>query len=272
MQKIKTSYGSIAYDEHGTGQAVVLLHANAGDHHNFDSIVPGLSAQFRTIAFDLPGFGESDACRPPNATTSKYMALAVEAAIDELGLEKAFFIGNSLGGYIAARLAITQPERVSALVLVDTAGFSPQTPFTRFFCQVKGREWVTRLIDTQFAKRYLKRRNQFVKDIINLTDHYRQNPVQVAVNAALWRSFSHPESDLRQLASSIHVPSLLIWGRYDPVVSLAVGELAQAIIPNAQLSVLDTGHMPFAEDPPGFLKIVEPFLQALQSQGEQLHA
>ena len=89
----------------------------------------------------------------------------------------------------------------------------------------------------------------------------REDPGLQAVSH-LWRSFGSPEHDLREQAHTITAPTLVIWGRHDPVIPLRVGRRAAATIPGAQLVVLDTGHVPHTSDPQGFAAHVTPFADA----------
>jgi pimeloyl-ACP methyl ester carboxylesterase len=196
------------------------------------------------------------------------LADVLEDIVTALGLESAIFLGNSVGGFAAARLAIRSPERVRALILVDTGGFTTPTLFSKLFCRVKGSEFITRVFATVWARVYLKRRTPLVQQIIERVDKGRALPARVAVDAAVWRSFSHPEHDLRASAKQIVAPTLLIYGRYDPVITFKHdGRNARAAIPHAQFVVLPTGHEAFAEDPEAFLQVVEPFLQSVLVQG-----
>lgn len=196
------------------------------------------------------------------------MAEVLEAVVDGLHLEPAIFLGNSVGGYAAARLAIRHPERVRALILVDSGGFSPPALFIRLFCWLKGRELVTRLVATRWAKLYLKRRTPLVNRLIAAIDAGRAIPSRMAVDAAIWRSFNHPDHDLRAAAAQITAPTLLVYGRFDPAIRFhRDGRNAQASIRHAQLVVLDTGHEPFAEDPATFLKALDPFLHSVAEDG-----
>jgi len=264
MLTIETRAGIVAYEEQGTGAPLLLLHANPGDHSHFAEIVPTLARSYRTIALDWPGYGESTPPDPPRAASAMLMADALEDVVERLNLEPAIIIGNSVGGYAAARLEIRHPERVRALILVDSGGFTSWSPGGRFFSWFKGREFVTRLIAKSLAQSYLKRRTPLVEQIIGRIDEGRRIPAQVAVDAAVWRSFTHPEHDLRALASRITAPTLLIYGRYDPIIRFNQdGQNAQASIPHAQFLVLETGHEPFAEDPETFLQAIEPFLQTI---------
>ena len=85
----------------------------------------------------------------------------------------------------------------------------------------------------------------------------------ISVNAAIWISFVSPEHDLRVSAKSIKAPTLLVWGKFDPVIPYEIGKNIEKIIPNSKLMLLDTGHIPFAENPDMFLNILLPFLKTL---------
>jgi pimeloyl-ACP methyl ester carboxylesterase len=268
---VTTRTGTVAYEERGTGTPLFLLHANPGDHHHFDDIVPTLALSYRTIALDWPGYGESAPPNPPQSATAMLMADVLEDVVEALNLEPAIFLGNSVGGYAAARLAIRHPERVRALILVDSGGFTAPNLLTNLFCRLKGSEFVTRLIATRWARFYLKRRTPLVNQIIASVDAGRAIPSRVAVDAAVWHSFLHPDHDLRPNASQIAAPTLLIYGRYDPAIPFnRDGRNAQACLPHARFVVLETGHEPFAEDPQAFLQEVEAFLQSVESSNLKL--
>lgn len=88
----------------------------------------------------------------------------------------------------------------------------------------------------------------------------RQDPGLAAVSG-LWRSFSSPEHDLREEAASIQAPTLVIWGKKDPVIPLKAGRTIATTIPGARLELLDTGHAPQVSDPDGFAAIFTPFAE-----------
>jgi pimeloyl-ACP methyl ester carboxylesterase len=108
---------SLYYEEHGSGEPLVLLHGGIGAGEMFEPIVPALAAGRRVITVDLQGHGgTADVDRPLRPET---MADDVAALIEHLGLERADLMGYSLGGYVALRTAIQHPERVRRLVLVS---------------------------------------------------------------------------------------------------------------------------------------------------------
>jgi pimeloyl-ACP methyl ester carboxylesterase len=191
----------------------VLLSANPGDHRDYDAVAPELSKSYRTIAVDWPGYGESAPPEPPSSASAMMFADLLAELVEALALGPAAFIGNSVGCFAAARLAIEQPHRVRALVLVDPSGFTSHTPESEDFCRnKKGSEAVTAAIAGDFARGYLKLRNSGVDEIIARADEERGIPSRVAVDAAVWRSFPEPAHDLRERAAAIGCPTLLVWG------------------------------------------------------------
>jgi pimeloyl-ACP methyl ester carboxylesterase len=261
MGTLHISTGKVSYTEQGQGAPFVLLHANPGSGHDFDAIVLALAQQYRVITIDWPGFGDSDAPDAPRAASAMLMADLLEEIVSALRLDSAIFLGNSLGGYAAARLALSHPEKVQALILVSSGGFTSHTLISELFCKVMGTESMMRRIATHFARSYLKVQNAYTTAILERTEANRRNATQVAMMSAIWRSFAHPDHDLRQRAKAIHVPTLVVSGRFDPVISSKTDALMTAeTIPTARLVIMETGHMPFAEAPAEFLKVVQPFL------------
>jgi pimeloyl-ACP methyl ester carboxylesterase len=261
MSITQTSVGPVAWEERGSGPPLLLLSANPGDRRDWDAVIPDLARDHRVIAVDWPGHGESPAPEPPRSASAMMYATVLAELTAALGIEGAIVVGNSVGGYAAVRLALEHPARVARLVLVDPGGFTRHGFGSRAFCAFKGREWVTRRIAGRFARRYLRRRTPWTAAMIARADAERGNPAQVAVDAAIWRSFTDAAHDLRGRAGAIAQPTLLVWGRHDPVLRAdRDGREARAAMPSARWVDLDTGHAPFAEDPDAFLAAVREFL------------
>jgi pimeloyl-ACP methyl ester carboxylesterase len=266
MKTVVTPLGTLAYREGGAGPPLVLLHAAGHDHHDFDAVFDALASTHHVLALDFPGHGGSAVPQPPSSVTVMLLAQALEAFVDALALGPAVFLGNSVGGYAAMVLALKRPEHVAALVLVDTGGFQQPDVKSRWFCAARGTEWVNRMTWNVFPQTYLRKRNPFVDAILRREKSARSDE-RVAVNAALWRSFMTPEHDLRKRAAGIRVPTLLVWGRDDPVIAVDHGERAARTIPDARLVVLPTGHMPFAENPRAFMEVAAAFLASQRNGG-----
>lgn len=260
MALLETSTGAVAYDAQGAGQSIVLLPSGAHDRHDYDELRALLPDRFRSISLDWPGHGESPAGDGP-ASAMRFADIAVEL-VEQLAPEGAVVVGNSVGGFAAGRMAIRRPDLVKGLVIVDGGGFAGRPLRDRAFCGLMARPWFLRRIYPWFANYYMRPgtdADRRVRDVGVATT--RRNPGLKAV-CELWRSFASPEHDLRAEAPSISASTLLIWGRRDPVIPLAIGKKAAATIPGAELVVLDTGHVPHASDPEGFAAHLIPFAEA----------
>ncbi|MEV6097697.1 alpha/beta fold hydrolase [Nocardia sp. NPDC051981] len=88
------------------------------------------------------------------------------------------------------------------------------------------------------------------------------NDIGRATYSALWHSFNDPRYDLTGRATEIAAPTLIVWGRRDPVLPLRYGRKAHALIPGSELRVLPTGHLPFSTAPEQFLDVVRPFIES----------
>lgn len=268
MHFIETRAGKVAYRAAGEGAPVVLLHSAGHDHHDYDAIVPALSRTFRTIAVDWPGFGESVLRVDASRVSTSLFSEALEDLARGLDLRQAIVIGNSVGGAAAIRLAARMPERVRAIVPVDAGGVTPMNAIARAFCWLQGREWVRRMTGMRFAKGYMKLRNTHVDDILTRLGASHRRPDVIAAHAALWRNFSSPASNVIEDARQVQCPTMLVWGRHDPVSRIGVeGARARQAIPHARFVDMATGHVPFAEAPDAFLEHFFSFVDSLEAAG-----
>ncbi len=260
MALLETATGPIAYDERGEGDPIVLLSSGAHDRHDFDGLRDLLPPRFRSIAADWPAHGESPAGE--GAATAMRFADVAEELVERLAPSGAVVVGNSIGGFAAGRLAIRRPELVRGLVLVDSGGFLGRGLQVRAFCALMARPRFLRAIYPWFANRYMRpgsAADRRARDTGIATT--RQDPGLRAVSE-LWESFSSPEHDLRAEAGSIAAPTLVAWGRRDPVIPLGVGREVAAAIPGARLEIFDSGHAPQVSDPEGFAAKLVPFADA----------
>jgi pimeloyl-ACP methyl ester carboxylesterase len=258
---IQTSLGTVACDISGSGPPMLLLPANGHDRHAFDAVLPELSRHFRTVAVDWPAMGDSPAPTTATPASAPMMADLLEELVTALALGPAILVGNSIGGFAAVRLAARRPELVRALVVVNSGGFSPVTWFTRGFCWLKGQRWFTRMFGRAFAASYLKKRNPHVAGILARIAAACHRDDYLAVETAIWRNFPRSGNDVTAEAARVTCPTLLVWGRHDPVSRARVeGRIAQRSMPHARYVEIDSGHVPFAEDPDAFLGAALPFL------------
>lgn len=263
VPKIQTRAGRVAYRESGSGPTVLLLHATLHDRHDFDPIVDTLAHQYRTIAVDWPGHGDSDPVDAAAEPGAPLFADVLEDVVDGLELSRLALIGNSVGGFAAARLAINRPESVAGLVLVNAGGFGAWNMFSRTVCQTLGRPAVFRRVAPLLVRGYMKSQTESDRTIAAQAIAVAKTKEGVRVATGLWRSFATPAHDLRTRAAELTAPTLIVWGTKDVVAPLSAGRATHEAIRGSRFETLDTGHVVFSSDPEGFLALAEPFLESV---------
>ncbi len=258
---VETRVGKVAYSDRGEGSVVVLLHATLHDRRDFDPIVSELCRDHRVIALDSPGHGDSPAPVPDYRPTAASFADVLTDVVAALELPSAAFIGNSVGGFAAARLAITDPQRVSRLVLVNAGGFIAG-PVTNLYCRILGTQAVMKRVLPRSIRSYIKVTGDDDSLVQQRALARARTRDGVVLTAAMWRSFAEPDYELRPQADRITAPCLVIWGSKDTAIPMRLGRATAAAISRSRLEVLPTGHVPFSSDPAGFLAIAAPFLAA----------
>jgi pimeloyl-ACP methyl ester carboxylesterase len=257
MELLETSMGPVACDDRGEGHPIVLLPSGAHDHHDYDELRALPPARFRSISLDWPAHGASPAAHAP-ASAMRFADLA-EEVVAELAPGGAVVVGNSVGGFSAARLALRRPELVRGLVIIDGGGFLGRPPQVRLFCWLMARPRFLRAIYPSFSALYMRARTKADRRARNTgIATTRRDPGLRAV-AQLWSSFASTEHDLRSHMRAIRAPTLLLWGRRDPVIPLRVGRQLERAVPGSRLVVFDSGHVPYTTDPEGVAAQLVPF-------------
>lgn len=272
MPFVELSHGHVHYRKQGQGMPVLCLHANPGDSLDYAATTERLAEHYCVITLDWPGYGKSPMPSSPERITPNWLTDVLLNFMQALELEQAVLIGNSVGGYAASMLAIEHPERVAALVLVSPAGFTPHNVVTRFFCRFQGSQFA--LSPALLSRLYLRRDNPYTAAMQERARTLHTTADALRVYRALWRSFAEPHYDLRSQVARLTQPTLLFFGKFDPLVpALTDGRIASRLLPHAQLQITDTGHAMFAEEPENFLNIVKPFLaQVVETLATTAHA
>ncbi|WP_446223729.1 alpha/beta fold hydrolase [Nocardia sp. IBHARD005] len=266
---VLTRYGEVVVHLSGRSPTdapgLLLLHANPGDHRDFDQIVPTLGKTWAVAAIDWPGYGGSTVVDPDAITVDALgdVAVHVSKTLAQRGFGALTVIGNSVGGYAAVRLAERAPDLVRGLVLVQSAGFAPRNLLTRAMFHLISRPWVARRFVVANARLYLgSRRNEGVRPLFERAREIPGDPIRLAVYRGLWRSLDDPRVDLPAASPLLpDLPVQVVWGRNDPTNPWLVNRrgIARAL-PGAPVALLPTRHEPFAEAPGLFLDAVREFL------------
>ncbi|WP_225725313.1 MULTISPECIES: alpha/beta fold hydrolase [unclassified Nocardia] len=266
---VPTELGQIAV--HMTGRDpsdapnLLLLHANPGDHRDFDQIVPALAKRWSIAAVDWPGYGQSTVLDPLSVTAGRLADVTgrVWDALAAMGFRTVTVIGNSVGGYAAIRLAECRPGAVAGLVLVQSAGFAPLNAMTRTMFRVMGNRGVALRTVAPLARAYLGALDRGgVRTVYERAEMIPADPVRLDVYCSVWRSFAEPRLDLRRRAPILpDIPVRVVWGKFDPINPWVVNRRGiAAALPHAEVVLLPTRHEPFCERPDLFLDAVTPFL------------
>ncbi|MFN8519758.1 MAG: alpha/beta fold hydrolase [Chloroflexota bacterium] len=221
----------------GEGPPLLLLHGLAASARWWELVLPALSAGHRVLAVDLPAFGASG--HGVRFHLDRVPGQLIEL-MDELGLGRASIIGHSMGGLIAARMAVDHPGRVDRLVLVD-AGFLRLDP-----------SWLHKVTGPIRAVRFT--RPPLARLLMD--DLLRVGVVRLAdATLQLLRT------DWADILPRIVVPTLVVWGGGDTICPPVIGQAIAARVPDARRVVIpDSGHNPMWERPDEFAAAVLPFL------------
>ncbi|MBW3652794.1 MAG: alpha/beta hydrolase [Actinobacteria bacterium] len=255
----------------GEGSPLIFIHGLSGCWQNWLEQIPYFARDHRVIAVDLPGFGQSE--MPAQEISISGYADAIDELMTELGIDTAQVVGNSMGGFIGAELAIRYPARVERLVLLAAAGLS---------------------IESVRTQRTQGLRHRMENVLFFTLGHIASRSHQVALRARLRHALlllvaAHPSklpgplaaqqvlgsgkpgfSDaleamcrfpLRDRLEKIGCPTLIIWGDKDRLVPLKDASVFEELIPDARKIVYkDTGHVVMMERPDRFNEDVRAFL------------
>lgn len=232
-----------------TAPALLYLHGTSLgnlwlEYHNF------LARDFHVFAPDVPGFGLTE--RPDWMRDMSDYVLYLRDLLNTLGLQQVYVIGHSLGGWMAAELAVWYPERVSKLVLSNAAGIRVKgSPIADLFA-MNPQETLTACFDNLAAAAPL------IPAELN-NDYLIQVYKERSTLAALaWNPHFDPK--LARRLQSLHCPTLVIWGQNDRLIPAIYGTTFQSLIPGSQLVMLeDTGHMPMFEQPAAWAQHISDF-------------
>lgn len=266
MTSTTRNVDGVAVHSVGSGQPIVLLHANGGDHRDFDAITDELGRRATVHAIDWPGHGASDPIADPSACG---FADLLPSILEQLGQGPFTLIGNSVGGFAALRTAARRSDLVRAVVLVNPGGFTPRWPTTLLVCRFLGSERVAPVAMRLLPRIYLRRRTSTVDAIRSAAVVASRDPQKVRTFARIWRSFTDREHDARTDARSIDVPVLIVWGTRDPILPWLVdGRRARTMIDGSRVVKLPCGHQAFAEMPSQFMAVVNELLD-VANEGER---
>lgn len=262
MPEFRWKNKKIFYQEKGKGQPIIFLHCWTGNHKFYKNQVEELSKDFRCLAFDFPGHGNSDEA---NEYGPIPFSKIISSFINQLKFQDVKFIlvGHSLGGMTAMQTTLDNPERIKALILVDTSahlrghlGQHGATPviagISPFFTETMKRAGIDFTAVHPLCNLKVRK---FIKDEIVKVKNSVLTEVLNGIN-----SFN-----VKKRLKEIKVPTLIIVGTADIYTDIRHALTLRLGIKNSKLAlILGAGHMGVLEQPAQVNKAMRCFLDQLE--------
>lgn len=267
MPRFERDGFTISYEEAGDEESppVVLLHGFTSDNRMWLPVAGALAEDYRVIAPDLRGHGETDAPADPAAYTMETYAEDLRALLDELGIDICVLAGCSFGGMVALQFATTWPERLAGLVLSDTSAAFDHPDYDERYRQREARISEQTDVVERFGTAELgKRAARGVTDTF-LADGLRKRYASISREGYLGAARVRRERPglLGRLGTRLTMPVLVCIGESDPVRSAS--EVMCREMPDAREVVFKgTGHGVPALRPESFAREVLQFFADIE--------
>jgi pimeloyl-ACP methyl ester carboxylesterase len=264
----------VTYRLAGEGPALLLLHGITSSSQTWESVLPALARHHTVIAPDLLGHGSS--AKPRGDYSLGAYASGVRDLMAALGHDRATVVGHSLGGGIAMQMAYQYPQRVERLVLVNSGGLGEEVNLILRAATLPGAELVLPVMV-----------HRHVRSVVGALGRafgavgLRPGPDLQGIMAGFGslttgeaqRAFLHTARSIIDISGqrvsardrlylAADMPTLIVWGRRDPMIPVAHAYDAHATMPGSRLEVFDdAGHFPFNDDPVRFSQLLCDFVR-----------
>jgi pimeloyl-ACP methyl ester carboxylesterase len=238
------------FTDHGAGRPFLLLHGGGGPQ----TVSPwgdrlAATRPARVVTPTHPGFGGTP--RPDSLTSVPGLAASYVGLLEELDLEDVVVVGNSIGGWIAAELAVLGPPRVSGYVLVDAVGAEVRGhPVADFFG----------LTPAEVAARAYHDPATYGVDPTGLPPEALQAMAGNRAALQVYAGAGMTDPTLLDRLSTVTAPALVVWGEADRIADPEYGRAYAAALPRARFRLIEnSGHLPQIETPDELTEIVWAF-------------
>ena len=270
--RVKTKNGRMAIQEAGEGPPVVMLHGLGGTKVSFLPTQAALAPTHRTIAVDLPGFGDSD--KPVGAYDAKFFARWVVGLLDELEIDRAQVVGHSMGGRVAIELGMSHPDRVDCLALMTPSlawlRDKRWTPYLRLLRpELAFLQPAPRAIVERFVRAAVPGANGgwSAAGIDEFLRSYLTPRGRVAFYAAARNIYLEEGDEFWTRLEAVEARSLFLWGKRDQLIPIGFARHVRRALPAAEHVELDCGHIPQFERPAQTHAALSRFLRGVPTHG-----
>lgn len=255
MGQIETARGRIGYSEKGGGAEtpILFLHGVGSDKSVWKPQLDHFGMARRAVAFDYPGYGESEFV---DGATRDDFAAAVLAAMDALAIERAHICGLSLGGVIAIAVHSVAAHRCQSLIVADSFAVHPDGQAIHDRSVAASQAMTMRELAEARSGLLLgsDATDTLKSEVVNTMADIDPAAYRLGA-AAVWLA------DQRDRAAKIDVPTLILVGEEDQVTPPTLSEELRELIPQSELHVIEkAGHLANAEQPHVFNSAIESFL------------
>ncbi|PWK15704.1 alpha/beta fold hydrolase [Tumebacillus permanentifrigoris] len=253
MPHLTVNGANLYYEQAGQGErTLVLIHGNVGSARWWDHMFTPLAERYKVVRIDLRGCGQSE---PAGGNSIPQYAADVQAMLQELGLNRVTLVGHSMGGAISMAVAINAPELVEAMVLVNSAPAEGiTTPDERkplLEMMIKDRNFMKMALAAVVPTAAT---GEFFEALVD--DAMIAGPTTVPNYTSLG------EQDFRPALASCQIPTLIVYGVQDTLISLEMMERTRDSIPESTLLLYEgMGHSPNVEAPARLMQDLEAFLR-----------
>lgn len=247
------------YDVRGSGPWVVMSNSLACDHSMWDDQVDVLSRHFRVLRYDVRGHGRSEAGDAPIRPATLVDDLC--ALLDRFAIEKAHFVGLSMGGLLGQELALARPEALVSLVLSDTSAKFPDgvRPEWERRIQLARAQGMDALVEPTLARWYTP---EFKASRGDAMARFAHQIAATSIDGYAGCSLAILDFDTRDRLTAIQTPTLVVVGERDVGTPVDMARTLSDLIAGAQLRIIpDAAHFPNVEQPDAFNAAVLDFLR-----------
>jgi pimeloyl-ACP methyl ester carboxylesterase len=264
---------TVHIEQAGEGDPVLLIHGFGASTYSWREVMPALAEKYRVVAIDLYGFGWTERPDDWSRYTRDGQVELILDVMDALDIERAHLVGHSYGGSISMALAADHPDRVRSMVLVDAAAVD--YPMNR-------RKWFAGVALFNFIYvRGLALRAGTVERVMGQAYYDDSLATNELVGAYLERlrvegaahgfrgltrplpADQRPRDDIRY--EDLDVPTLVLWGAQDQLITIEVGRYHTSLFPNARFVAIEgAGHSPMEEKPAEFVQLVTAFIEEIE--------
>ncbi len=247
-------------------EPIILLHGTGASLHTWDAWAQALNYKHRVIRVDLPGFGLTGPTTDGNYQMSAYTHF-MRSLMDTLQIKRAVLAGNSFGGDVSWQTAVAYPDRVSRLILVDSSGYATTAASVPIAFKLAQMPVLSRLLGNILPRRVVESsvRNVYAdpaKVTPELVDRYYDLALRAGNRKAITARFAQNKPGQNESAiKQVMVPTLIIWGALDRLITPDNAEKFHRDIAGSQLIVFEKlGHVGHEEDPVATVAAVQTFL------------